>query len=377
MTSVLDIKLTFRTSLWYGQIGREKVGMKTIFLPKILSVESISTVFKALNKEGKTEGVILDFSEVTECNQSGLFFLEFIQKNYPHVSFVNVDEKIEKMLAECTPVETPHERLRSKLSFSDYLETLGDRFLKTVQKVKTFFSLLADEIFHIYHYLRNRRGIYPGEIANQLFFMGYKSLAIVSLITFLVGVTISVTSAAQLQLFGADIYLAYFIGFAMVRELVPLMTGVILAWKIGAAVTAEISTMKVLEEIDALKTMGIVPVKFLMVPRLLAMTVTIPLLVAVADLVGIFGGVLVARFYWGTPVSAFLREMFDVVHLNDFFIGLLKTLIFGWTIVISSGFKGFSVQYGAEEVGKATTESVVLSVTLIIVIDCIFAFILY
>jgi phospholipid/cholesterol/gamma-HCH transport system permease protein len=351
--------------------------MKTILLPNALSVESISDVFATLRKEGKTKKIALDFSVLDDCDQSGLFFLDYIQKNYPNVSFANVDERIEKLLAGCTPVESRSEDSRPKFSFFQQPEILADKFLNFIQKVRIFVSLLADEIYHTFHYLRKRRGLYPGEITNQLFFMGYKSLAIVSLITFLVGVTLSVTSAAQLQLFGADIYLAYFIGFAMVRELVPLMTGIILAGKIGAAVTAEISTMKVLEEIDALKTMGVVPVKFLMVPRLIAMTLTIPLLVAVADFVGVFGGVLVARFFLGTPVSAFLREMFNIVHFDDFLIGLLKTMIFGWTIIISSGFKGFSVHYGSEEVGKATTESVVLSVTLIIFIDCIFALILY
>lgn len=351
--------------------------MKTILLPKALSLQNISDVFAALKKAGKGKRVVLDFSDLDDCDQSGIFFLKYLQKYYPHVSSVHMNGRIEKMLAECSQGEIPCEAPRTKFSLPNQLENLAEKFLDNVRKARMFFSLLADEIYHTFSYLRRRRGLYPGEITNQLFFMGYKSLAIVSLITFLVGVTISVTSAAQLHLFGADIYLAYFIGFAMTRELVPLMTGVILAGKIGAAVTAEISTMKVLEEIDALKTMGIVPVKFLMVPRLLAVTLSIPLLVVVADFVGISGGVLVARFFLGTPVSAFLREMFNAVQLDDFLIGLLKTLIFGWTIIVSAGFKGFSVHYGSEEVGKATTDSVVLSVTLIILIDCVFAVILY
>ncbi len=257
------------------------------------------------------------------------------------------------------------------------LEILADKFLKQLESVKKFFQLLADEMFFTAQYLLNRKGTYPGEIGKQFYFMAYKSFPIVCLITFLVGVTISLTSAAQLRLFGADIYLSWFVGIAMFRELVPLMTGVILAGKIGASVTAEISTMKVLEEIDALKTMGIIPEKFLMVPRLIAITLAVPLLVAVADFVGIFGGILVARIFLGIPPASFIREMLNIVILQDFFIGLAKTMVFGWAIIISSGFKGFSVQRGAEEVGKATTESVVLSISLIILLDCLFAFILY
>ena len=135
--------------------------------------------------------------------------------------------------------------------------------------------------------------------------------------------------------------------------------------------------MKVLEEVDALKTMGLIPEKFLMVPRLIAITLAVPLLVAVANIVGIFGGILVAQFVSGITPDMFFREMMTVVGLGDFFIGLFKTIVFGWIIVISSGYKGFSVNRGAVGVGIATTESVVLSISLIIVTDCVFALVLY
>ncbi len=260
---------------------------------------------------------------------------------------------------------------------SKTLEILAEKFIAQFEGLRRFFQLFADEMFYTVQYLFKRTGTYPGEIGKQFYFMAYKSFPIVCLITFLVGVTISITSAAQLKLFGADIYLSYFVGIAMIRELVPLMTGVILAGKIGASVSAEIATMQVLEEVDALKTMGIIPEKFLMVPRLIAITLAIPLLVAVADMVGIFGGIMVARFFLGIPPVSFLREMMNAVFLQDFFIGLAKTMVFGWAIIISSGFKGFSVERSAEQVGKATTESVVLSISLIILLDCVFAFALY
>ena len=163
------------------------------------------------------------------------------------------------------------------------------------RETKRFFTLLADEIYYTGQYLRRRRGVLPGEIVQQIYAMGYRSFPIICLITFLIGITISLTSAAQLKLFGADIYLADLIGIAMIKELVPLMVGIMLAGKIGASITAEIATMKVMDEIDALRTMGIVPEKFLMVPRLIAITLVVPLLVALADFVGIVGGVLVGQ----------------------------------------------------------------------------------
>ncbi|MBU4255463.1 MAG: ABC transporter permease [Acidobacteria bacterium] len=244
-------------------------------------------------------------------------------------------------------------------------------------QVKDYFVLLSDETSHLVQYLIKRKGLYPGDISRQILFMGYQTLPILILITLLVGITISYTSAAQLKLFGADIYLADFVGIAMIRELIPLMTGIILAGKVGAAVTAEISSMKVLEELDALKTMGIDPVKFLMIPRLIAITVAVPLLVVTANIVGVLGGILIGYFEFGTPPASFVKQMLGVLFIKDILIELLKTTVFGWAVVVSAGYKGFSASGGTEAVGRATTESVVLSIALIIGLDCVFAFFIY
>jgi phospholipid/cholesterol/gamma-HCH transport system permease protein len=257
------------------------------------------------------------------------------------------------------------------------LHSFSDRFLAGLRKAEKFFILLADEISHTASYLIKRRGVYPGEIWNQVFFMGNKSFPITCLLIFLVGVTISLTSAAQLKLYGADIYLADGVGYVMLRELVPLMLGIILAGKVGAAVAAELSTMTVLEEVDALRTMGIVPERFLMVPRLIAITIAVPLLVTLADCVGVLGGVLVGRVSLGIMPSTFLREMFTAIDVGDFLYGLAKSVIFGWVVIIGSGFKGLTAGRSASEVGRATTDSVVLSVSLIILIACVFALLTY
>ncbi len=249
--------------------------------------------------------------------------------------------------------------------------------MRATVEISRFFTLLSDEIHYTFQYLRRHRGVLPGEVLHQIFTMGYRSYPIICLITFLIGITISLTSAAQLKMFGADIYLADLIGIAMINELVPLMAGIMLAGKVGAAITAEIASMKVMDEIDALTTMGIVPVKFLMVPRFIAITLVVPLLVALADFVGIMGGVLVGKIALGTPPAVFVREVVAAVSLRDFTIGMGKTMVFGWAVVVAAGYKGFYIERGAEGVGKATTESVVLSIALIIGLDCLFAFILY
>ncbi|MGB8952866.1 MAG: ABC transporter permease [Candidatus Aminicenantales bacterium] len=350
---------------------------KTFVLPEKLSLENLAPLLKLLRQEKKGSRIAMDFKNVKEFDSSGVAFLNYIQIQHEDVVFQNIPDDLEKALARFSSDRTADIQVPARPLSPGKLEVLADKFLKTSEEMKKFFSLLADEIFHTFQYIGKRRGTYPGDILHQFFFMGYRSYPIVCMISFLVGITISLTSAAQLKLFGANIYLADFIGIGMVKELVPLMTGIILAGKIGASIAAEISTMKVMEEVDALKTMGIIPEKFLMVPRLIAISLAVPLLVVLADIVGIFGGILVAKFSLGIPPASFIQEALSVISLGDFFIGIGKTMVFGWAVVISSGFKGFFVQRGAEDVGVATTESVVLSISLIIILDCLFAFVIY
>jgi phospholipid/cholesterol/gamma-HCH transport system permease protein len=347
-------------------------------LPAQLSIENVSSMLGEIKKLGKKTPIEIDFKNVREFDSSAIALFNYLKRNLPSVSFKNVAPEFSQMFSmfPLTTVVTP-KKPPSAVTFRKRLLALADIYIKVKQQIKNYLVLLADEIYYTIQYILKRRGVYPGEIFNQLFHMGYKSFPIVSLIALLVGITTTIISLQQLRLFGADIYVADLVGFGMIVELVPLMTGIIMAGKIGAAITAEIASMKVLEETDALKTMGIIPEKFLMVPRLIAITQAVPLLVAAADIIGIFASIVVVRIISDIPPNMFLTEMFTVVKLGDFFIGLLKTLVFGWVIVITSGYKGFSVKQGAVGVGIATTQSVVLSIAMIIVYDCLFALILY
>jgi phospholipid/cholesterol/gamma-HCH transport system permease protein len=349
-----------------------------VVLPRRLRAAEIPAAYAEIQRRLKLGPVRVDFGKVEDFDAAALALLSQLQKCDPNIGVINVGANLDRafraFLGGTPPAacDVPLPGFPTRVFHS-----LSDKFLAHARATAAFFSLLADEIGYTASFFRKRRGVYPGEIWNQLFFMGYKSFPITCLLIFLVGVTIALTSAAQLKLYGADIYLADLMGYGMLRELVPLMVGIILSGKVGAAVAAELSTMTVLEEVDALKTMGVVPEKFLMVPRLIAITLAVPLLVSLADVVGIGGGIIVGRISLGILPSSFIREMLTTVGMGDFFIGLLKTLVFGWAVIIASGFKGLTVGRSAGEVGRATTESVVLSVSLIILIDCVFAFFIY
>jgi len=352
------------------------MGKKDILLPEKFTIESIPSLFNELKELKEDTNIEIDFKNIEQFDSSAIAFLNHLKSNNKNVSFKNVTSEFNGIFKIFSPSENIEQSLQI-ITTKKRFEHIADKFLKLRSNFKKYILLLSDEIYYTIQYIFDRKGVYPGEIFNQIYHIGCSSTSILCLISFLVGITISITTLDQLNNFGADIYIADIVGFGMVRELIPIMTGIILAGKIGASITAEISSMKVLEEIDALKTMGLVPEKFLMVPRLIAITVVVPLLVAIADVVGIFGGVIVAKLFSGIQPSAFLKEMFITVDLKDFFIGIGKTMIFGWTVVITAGYKGFSVEKGAVEVGIATTKSVVLSISLIIVLDCLFALLLY
>jgi phospholipid/cholesterol/gamma-HCH transport system permease protein len=178
----------------------------------------------------------------------------------------------------------------------------------------------------------------------------------------------------QLETYGAGIFLAPLIGISMVREFGPLMTAIILAGRTGSATTAEIATMGVGEEIDALKTMGINPIQFIVVPKFWAISITMPILSIMATVAGIFGGFLIAVLYLDLASSLFWNELAKSLHFRDILAGFIKSVVFSWLIIWVGAFYGFRVRGGAEAVGKETTASVVTGIFIIIIADAIFSF---
>lgn len=206
---------------------------------------------------------------------------------------------------------------------------------------------------------------------------GADAVPIVLLINFLVGFVMAFQSAIQLRQFGANIYVADLIGLSVTKELGPLMTGIIVAGRSGAAFAAELGTMKVSEEIDALRTVGFGPMRYLVLPRALALIVVMPLLTIMADAVAIVGGMLVGRLSLDLTFEAYLRETQQVVGLWDVGQGLVKSVVFAVAIALISCQQGFATTGGAEGVGKRTTASVVTILFSLILIDAAFTIFFY
>lgn len=206
---------------------------------------------------------------------------------------------------------------------------------------------------------------------------GVDSLPLVMLISFLVGMILALQSAYQLRQLGAQNLVASLVAVSVVRELAPLLTAILVAGRVGSAVAAELGTMKVSQEIDALTVMGIDPVAALVVPRLLALTLAVPCLTLFADAVGILGGGFVATTLLGMRLDTYLLDSLNALQLQDLIGGVLKATLFGATIGLVGCHQGLSTRGGANEVGVATTRAVVRSIVLIIGVDLVVTALLY
>ncbi len=202
---------------------------------------------------------------------------------------------------------------------------------------------------------------------------GFTALPIVGLLAFLMGVVIAYQGGNQLRSYGANIFIVNLVALTMVRELAPLLTAIIVAGRTGSAYAAQIGTMKITEEIDALRTMGISPFEILVVPKMLGLMIALPLLTVFADLTSIFGGMVVAKLLLAVSFTEFIDRLPQVVSLFSFLFGISKALIFALLIAFVGCYQGFQVQGGADGVGHQTTQSVVQAIFLVMVADAVFA----
>lgn len=246
------------------------------------------------------------------------------------------------------------------------------------QNFYMFLSLTADTLIWSFFGGERRTGrVRRGAVWTEANRLGVDSLNIVGLIAFLVGTVVALQSAYQLRQFGADIFVANLIGVSMTREMGPLMTAIILAGRSGAAIAAEIATMSVNEEVAALRTLGLKPIRYIVVPKFQAISITMIGLTTFANLLGIFGGFLVAVLYMDLGVMAFLGQLIDSLVMKDLLTGLVKSIAFAWIIVLIAAHNGFQAYGGAESVGQVTTSSVVSSIFWVIVADAGFNMLFY
>lgn len=213
-------------------------------------------------------------------------------------------------------------------------------------------------------------------LAKSLERDGFHALPIIGLLSFLMGVVIAYQGAEQLRALGANIFIVDLVGIALLREIAPLITAILIAGRSGSAYTAQIGTMRVTEELDAVRTLGISPFQYLVLPKVLALLVALPLLTVYADVLGVLGGMMIAANQLNIDMTEFLSRFEQAIALKHYVIGLVKAPVFAVIIALVGCYQGFQIYGGVDSVGQRTTISVVQSIFLVIVFDALFSIVL-
>jgi len=258
------------------------------------------------------------------------------------------------------------------MMFTDFFISLGRQIISFIYFCGGLSNLAGQAIFQIL------KPPFKGErILEQIKKAGYDSFPIVSVVSIFIGFIFALQTAYFMQRIGSEIYIASLVALAIVRELGPVITALVVAGRVGASITAELGSMQVTEQIDALETLATNPVKYLVVPRFVALSLVLPVLTLYSDLIGILGSYVICVFKLGITSSMYMHVTFEAIYFKDLFTGLFKAWIFGMLIALISCHEGFNTEGGATGVGNATTRSVVFTFIMIIAADCFFTALFY
>jgi len=329
---------------------------------------------KILGRRRDVRTVTLDFSEAGRVDSSGIAVVSLLarqlERSGKKLELTELSDA-HKAALDLMPKQEPEAEKAEPPPGA--LERVGESVLSAAGATRSLGGLIAETIRQAFAVATRKKRLPAGALLHQIASMGVDGLFIVGMLSFLLGMTMAFQGAVQLQRFGAGVFVADMISVSMVREIAPLMTAVILTGRTGAAIAAELGTMRVRSEIDALTTMGINPVRFLLVPRIAAITLVGPALSLMGMFIGILGGMLVATIALDLPPIMFWQRITERVTALDFLHGIGKSLVFAWIIGFAGSHLGMRANGDASSVGHATTRTVVVSIFSIIIVDAIFA----
>ncbi|MDD4506707.1 MAG: ABC transporter permease [Sulfurospirillaceae bacterium] len=344
------------------------------------SVAVLSNSFETLTCKEKTT-CIFDFSQISDFDTHGIMLILHHAKRIEAldclVSKVGQSDHFTKLWGICE-IHFPQEIIKPIHTFFifDYLENIGKRIFEGQKTLSSFFSFTG-ELFHfILKAFLNPLTIRVKATLYHIENSGAGAIPIIFLTSFLIGIVIAYQGATQLEKFGANIFIVEMVTISAVRELAPLLTAIVVAGRSASAYTAQIGVMKITDEVDAMRSMGFSPWDFLVLPRLFALLISLPLLVFFADIVSTFGGMVIASTKLGVSFEEFIDRIQETVALKHFIIGLVKAPIFGAIIATIGCFRGFQIDSSTESVGKYTTISVVNAIFWVIAMDALISVLL-
>lgn len=339
------------------------------------TTSALKTISRAIDKKSN---VTWDISSIEEFDSAGIIlllqYIKVFEEKKCAVNIVGANNKQEKMLAmfrgevESTNISTTKRHL-----FFNAFERIGRNTVSSLHNIVEFMSFLGESFTSLIHYILHPSSIRFKAIIKNIEEAGVRALPIIALTSFLIGVIIAYQGAVQLEKFGANIFIVDMIGISVTRELAPLITAIVVAGRSGSSYTAQIGVMKITEEIDAMKTMSFNPFRFLVLPRMIALMIAMPLMIFFADIIGIFGGMFISEIQLNLSYAEFTHRLQNVLETKHVWIGIFKGPFFAWLIAAVGCFRGFQVSYNTESIGRYTTVSVVNAIFLVIICDAIFS----
>lgn len=340
----------------------------------MLGIASAEPHLAALVSSGAGK-IVIDVSAISKLDTAGAWLLHrtirLLEKNGSTVRLSGLRPEFDTLLqliAARAEMAEPIAPVKDGL-----LAIIGRKSWQGLNNLSGIFAFIGESAIAFLRSLIQPSRIRWRPILRNLQTAGFEALPIVGLLSFLMGVVIAYQGADQLQRFGANIFIADLVGLSMLRELSPLLTAIIVAGRSGSAYAAQIGTMKIGEEIDALRTIGIGPQELLVQPKIVALIIALPLLTVFADVTGVLGGMLMANSMLDISYSVFLDRLEAALQLSSFLTGIIKAPVFAVIIALVGCYQGFQVSGSTDSVGHHTTVSVVQSIFLVIVADALFS----
>jgi phospholipid/cholesterol/gamma-HCH transport system permease protein len=343
-------------------------------------IPSAADVQGQVASTGRSTKVAFDSSELTSWDTSVLTFLVEVselcrQRGIP-MEREGLPLGVQKLLALAEAVPE-RKGVRRDVAEASILERIGTRTLGLAGSAKEMLAFLGDMTGSFFAFFRLKAHYRASDLFLLIQDCGAQALPIVTLISFLVGVILAFVGAVQLKQFGAQIYVADLVGIAMMREMGAMMTGIIMAGRTGAAFAAQLGTMKVTQEIDALTTAGFSPLEFLVLPRVMALILMMPLLCLYSDFVGVIGGAVIGVGMLDLSWTTYFNETANAISLTDIFGGVFKSSVYGVLIALSGCLRGLQCENSSSAVGDAATSAVVTAIVAIVTACGIFAVVFY
>ncbi|GGE91098.1 ABC transporter permease [Massilia psychrophila] len=334
------------------------------------AIKTIGTMLASLT--GK-QALDWDLSGITSIDHIGaqMFWNAWGKQRPAQLKLAPKQEELFKRIEESSRVTLPPTRARR----FTWVMVLGFGMLSFFEHLWGFIRLIGQVTQDIGRFVRHPLTGPWREISSNIFHAGFQALGITALVGFLIGVVLSYLSAQQLRTFGGDMYLVNILGMSVIRELGPLLAAILVAGRSGSSITAQLGVMRVTEELDAMLVMGISHGYRLIMPKVLALAISMPLLVVWTDAMALIGGMVSAKMELGLSARYFIQKLPDAVPLANYVIGLLKGTVFGMLIALVSCHFGLRIKPNTESLGRGTTTSVVTAITVVILADAVFAII--